>query len=130
MKSICHKYKINWSPNQVGNLIGIPSDKVAIRRAAFGQAVTCQFQQVGVYVDRYDVTRDLRDLQSEPAVARAEIDHLHAGLDAYRGEYAGGVWPQCFPPSGSRHLSALEKFGKIAGHRHTVSIINVELVPR
>ncbi len=89
--------------------------------------MTRHFQQVTVYVDRGDVTRDLPDLQREPAVARAQINDLHARLDPHCGEYTSRVRPQRLPPSGSWHLGALEKSGKIIGHRPLILVGGVEL---
>jgi hypothetical protein len=60
--------------------------------------------------------RDPGDLQGEPAVPRAQIDHLRALFQADSREHAGGIRPQSFPPTGGRHLGALKKTWKIVSH--------------
>jgi len=92
VKSIRHKYEVSLSRNQFAKMVSIASRIVAIRHAAFGQTVTRHFQQVGVYVDCHDVTRDLGDLQREPPVA-GDRSTTSARSESDGGKYAGRVGP-------------------------------------
>src|SRR5262249_38043276 len=64
--------------------------------------------------------RNSCDLQSEPAIARAQIDHLHARLQANARKHARRVGPQCLPPAGGRHFSPFKQ-SRFARHKEVKS---------
>jgi hypothetical protein len=104
MKGMRHKDQINRLGPQARDIVSIGSNKAAVHHACFLQAHPRNVQQCRIDVDRRDVARDLCDLQSEPAIARAQIDRLHARLQANAREHAGRIGPQCLPPAGGRHF--------------------------
>ncbi len=81
MKDIRHENKISGTRSKFGELVRVTllqirnwSRRSASRRRRY-------FQQIAVDVDRDDVARDLGDMKRKPAIARAEIDRFHAGLE-------------------------------------------------
>jgi len=113
VERIRHENEVGGSRRKPCELVGVTLCELAIGNAAFAETMARHLQQTRVDVDGDDVAGDLGDLQREPAVARAKIDHVHSGLDAHCGKHAGGIWPQRLPPSGGRHLGALEESGTI-----------------
>jgi hypothetical protein len=62
------------------------------------------------------VARDLCDLQREPTITRAQIDHIHAELQAHTNEQAGRIGPQRLPPAGDRHFRAFKESARFVRH--------------
>jgi hypothetical protein len=59
---------------------------------------------------------NFRHLQGEPSVAAAEVDDVHARLNADQGQGLGRIWKERLPLGGVRHLRALKKARQIAAH--------------
>ena len=78
MKGIGQKNKIDRLRHELGNVISVTSDEIAVRNTALSEPNTCDFEQFWVEVNCKNVVRYLCNLQRKPAIAGAQIDHLHA----------------------------------------------------
>jgi hypothetical protein len=60
--------------------------------------------------------REPRDLQHEPAIARAQVNHVHTGFDAHLSKHTRRIGPQRLPPAGGRHFGPFEKAERLVVH--------------
>jgi len=114
--------------NQPAQIVGGARHDVAIGDAFLIQPAPRQAKQAGIYVDRGNATRNPGYRQRKQTIAGTEVDYIHAMLDADRSNHGSRIGPQCFPPLGVGHFSAVEKSGKIGAHRGERSVRCLEAV--
>jgi hypothetical protein len=78
VERICKEDEIGRPSRQLRQVIGVARGKLAVASAALGETMPRDFQQRRIDVDCRHARRNLCDLQREPAVARAEVDDVHA----------------------------------------------------
>ena len=71
MKHVRHEYKVSRLAYQFCYIVSIADHKIAVGHALLGKAPSRDFEQGAVNIDRGDVSRELGDLQREPAITRA-----------------------------------------------------------
>ena len=86
VKRIRQEHKIGRACDHSVDVISIAFDEGAISNAMLRKATARHIQHRAFDVDGGDVARDLCHRQSEPSVTAAQIDHLHAGRNAYAGD--------------------------------------------
>jgi len=109
VKRIGQEHEIHRTRYQVCQIIGIAFDEFAVGDRALRKPQASHIKQLTVDIDPNDAAGRLGDLQSEPAIAAAQVDDAHPRPYADRIHHFRRIRPQRLPPAGGRHFGPLEK---------------------